>query len=1132
MAVDLEKLNSEQTQAVTHQTGPLLIVAGAGTGKTTVITDRIVYLIEKGLAKPEEILAVTFTEKAATEMEERVDRALPFGYFDLWISTFHSFAERILKDNGLDVGLPTDFKLLDGASAWILMRQNLDKFNLKYYKPLGNPSRFIKALLDHFSKCKDQMIYPQDYLEYADALKASLNELPEDSEEARVQEIAEAYHVYQQLLLENNCLDFGDLINYCLWLFQKRPLILQKYQSKFKYILVDEFQDTNKAQYELIKLLAQPKNNLTVTADDDQCLPGDVLVSTSQGEKSIKNIKVGEEVLTAVGKGHIGISKVLEVSKKEKQAKIITIKTKKGFEIKATDNHKMFCFVPQTHNNKKFYYVYLMHRQDIGWRMGVTNALIIRIRLERSADKILAVKAFNTEVEARYYETLWSLKYGIPTSCFQVRKSIVIKDDLLVKLYHDLTVDENVDRLAQDLNIDLNAHHFALDAVNRGNKVRIKINIRMCHRNYRSKSHTRSKNELLLNPAINHQLSLETSDKLTIKKMQDANFSLRKTKNGMKFKIENLDIKEIGKVAKKIQLLTGGIIETKFNLALQYPLKDHERPRSYPAIVIPAKNLVLGHYLPVKQGREIVYDEIIEIKEENKNITVYDLEIDQTHNFFANGIVVHNSIYKWRGASVSNIMQFKKDFPQSKEIFLVKNYRSGQDILDLSYKFIQANNPNRLEYISQIDKKLQAQNGQNGFVKYLHFKSLSEEATKATQIITELLEKNPELSFNDFVILVRANNSALPFVKAIERAGLSYQFLASQGLYQKPIILDVISYLKLLDNYHESLALYRVLSLPFLEINNQDIMLITQESYKSAQSLYETLAKLSLVKGISQASINKITFLLSLITKHTEMAKTKPVNEVLAAFLNNSGYLKYLTVQDKLLEIDLLAQFYKKAKSFAETSIDPLLKSFLTQLNWELEGGEQGKLEFDVEQGPESIKIMTVHSAKGLEFKYVLVVGLVDKRFPSIERKDAIEIPDKLAKEKAPEGDIHLQEERRLFYVAMTRAKQGLFLTSASNYGGKTIKKPSQFLIELGLAQKILIQSGKDQPFADFADLATNKEKQGARDNQNKQYKLPEHFSFTQLAAFNNCPYQYKLAHILKVPIKGRASFSFGKTIH
>jgi len=162
MELDLKKLNKEQKEAVVYKKGPLLIVAGAGTGKTTVITQRIAYLIEKGeakpasaksygRAKPEEILAVTFTDKAAEEMEERVDKLLPYGYVDLWISTFHSFCERILKEQGLDIGLPTDFKILDPTTSWLLVYRNLDKFKLDYYKPLGNPKKFIQALISHFT---------------------------------------------------------------------------------------------------------------------------------------------------------------------------------------------------------------------------------------------------------------------------------------------------------------------------------------------------------------------------------------------------------------------------------------------------------------------------------------------------------------------------------------------------------------------------------------------------------------------------------------------------------------------------------------------------------------------------------------------------------------------------------------------------------------------------------------------------------------------------------------------------------------------------------------------------------------------------------------------------------------------
>ena len=160
----LENLNPEQLKAVLHKDGPMLIVAGAGTGKTTVITQRIAYLIEQGLAKSDEILALTFTEKAASEMADRVGALMPLGYFDLWFSTFHGFAERILKQHGLAIGLSTDFKLLNAFEQWALVKKNLDKFELDYYRPLGNPTKFIQALIKHFSRAKDEDLSPPDYL--------------------------------------------------------------------------------------------------------------------------------------------------------------------------------------------------------------------------------------------------------------------------------------------------------------------------------------------------------------------------------------------------------------------------------------------------------------------------------------------------------------------------------------------------------------------------------------------------------------------------------------------------------------------------------------------------------------------------------------------------------------------------------------------------------------------------------------------------------------------------------------------------------------------------------------------------------------------------------------------------------
>ncbi len=148
----LENLNPQQKEAMVHQTGPLLIIAGAGTGKTAVITRRIAYLIETKKAKPEEVLALTFTDKAALEMQERVDILVPYGFTDAWIQTFHAFGDRILREKAIELGLSPDFKVLTRPETIVFFREHLFDFPLNYYRPLSNPTKFIEAMITLFSR--------------------------------------------------------------------------------------------------------------------------------------------------------------------------------------------------------------------------------------------------------------------------------------------------------------------------------------------------------------------------------------------------------------------------------------------------------------------------------------------------------------------------------------------------------------------------------------------------------------------------------------------------------------------------------------------------------------------------------------------------------------------------------------------------------------------------------------------------------------------------------------------------------------------------------------------------------------------------------------------------------------------
>ena len=193
----LEGLNKEQLEAVTHKDGPLLIIAGAGTGKTSVITRRIAWLLSEGLAKTNEILALTFTDKAAREMINRVDILVPYGYTDIWISTFHAFGDRLLRENALVAGLDPDFKVLTRAESAVFFREHLFEFNLSYYRPLSDPTRFIEALISVFSRARDEDISTQEYLDFARKLKEKATQATDDEalqEEALLEmDVAQAY---------------------------------------------------------------------------------------------------------------------------------------------------------------------------------------------------------------------------------------------------------------------------------------------------------------------------------------------------------------------------------------------------------------------------------------------------------------------------------------------------------------------------------------------------------------------------------------------------------------------------------------------------------------------------------------------------------------------------------------------------------------------------------------------------------------------------------------------------------------------------------------------------------------------------------------------------------------------------
>ncbi|HKY50685.1 MAG TPA: ATP-dependent helicase, partial [Candidatus Limnocylindria bacterium] len=285
----LSGLTEEQRRAVEHGTGPLLIVAGAGTGKTHVLTARVVHLIASGAAKPHEILAVTFTEKAAAAMQDRVDYYAPLGLNDAAIKTFHGFGDEVFREFALELGRSGELRVLSGAEQVIFVREHLYDLPLRRYRPAGDPLEYVRALLDLFGRARDEDVSPEDYVAHARQLRAavgtpaSLAEAPLASgidadvrlDEAEAQEeLAAVYQAYTALKEKEGVIDFGDQIALCLQLLREHPAAARRLQNRYRYVLVDEFQDTNDAQFKLLRLLVEPHRNITAVGDDDQSIFG------------------------------------------------------------------------------------------------------------------------------------------------------------------------------------------------------------------------------------------------------------------------------------------------------------------------------------------------------------------------------------------------------------------------------------------------------------------------------------------------------------------------------------------------------------------------------------------------------------------------------------------------------------------------------------------------------------------------------------------------------------------------------------------------------------------------------------------------------------------------------------------
>ena len=675
----LKGLNDKQYEAVVNTEGPCLVIAGAGSGKTKVLTHKIAYLLQEKNVLPWNILAITFTNKAANEMKERIELLVGDKAKDMWVGTFHSICVRILRKFIDRIGFDSSFIIFDSSDQKTLVKRCLKELDIDE-KILND-----RSCLSEISNAKNDMLEP-------DAYSAKVHG------DYRREKIAEVYEMYQKRLKENNAIDFDDIINYTIKILLENVDVLQYYSDKFKYILVDEYQDTNKSQFTLVTLLASKNGNITAVGDNDQ------------------------------------------------------------------------------------------------------------------------------------------------------------------------------------------------------------------------------------------------------------------------------------------------------------------------------------------------------------------------------------GIYSFRGADISNILNFEKDFPGTKIIKLEQNYRCTGNILNIANAIIKNN---EVKY----EKKLWTENGEGELPEVYCSDNEYDEGKYIVDKIEELRKKN-NYKYSDFAVLYRMNTQSRAIEEILRREALPYKIVGGLKFYERKEIKDIISYLRLVQNPSDNLSLNRIINEPKRGIGKTSLEAVEQTAEQAGTSMYEVI-KNAQSYGLNRVYTNSREF-INCMEEFMVQKDNLKISELIQKILKDTGYTKALETENTIEaenRIANLEEFLNVATEFEEESAENTLSEFL-------EGITLSSDLDNVEETEDSVTLMTLHSAKGLEFPVVFLVGMEEGVFPGF---------------KSIGEDKDIEEERRLCYVGVTRAREKLFLTRSkqrTTFGSTSFNQPSRFLKEIPAEMvdgyEEAMGSGITYEKSSFGDSGYSWS-YGSRNNGNiKSYKIQE----------------------------------------
>jgi DNA helicase-2/ATP-dependent DNA helicase PcrA len=986
----LADLTDDQRAAVTHAEGPLLILAGAGSGKTRVITRRVGYLLRLGI-RPGNILAITFTNKAAGEMRARVEQLVPGNR--VWVSTFHSLGARLLRQYADRLNIDRNFTIYDTDDRNKLVKDALLATGIDDVK--FSPDRLGGAI----SKAKNQLLTPNQYEKTANDFFS--------------QTVAKVYHGYEKRLRAANAMDFDDLLYLPAMALRTNEELRRDLDDRFRYILIDEYQDTNSAQYEIAKRLSLDNNNICVVGDPDQCLIPETLVETPLGPRPIEQIREGDQVLSCIGWGKTTPMRVDKVMVNTYRGKIARITVEGGIVVRATPNH--ICF-GRLQADPNMHFVYLMYRRGIGYRLGTTRGVRtskdgvimsgLQVRTNQEvADAVWIVRTCQTSVESRFYEHYYSVKYGIPTMVFFARgRQMDMTQEFIDQLYRDINTEAAATRLMADHHLDLRYPHHRPGAVIRGDIARRYVQF-IVFGDPRPKLEKRWHE---------HRVQMITSGMPLREKAMAAALPVRSGNKGTwRIETSRKGYDDALTLVDAIHRLDEFEVVSRARLT---------KSKAFP--FMPAGHLHRGMVVPVVVDGRVEERQIESVDWEEYDGPVYDLSVPDTRNFVANGLVVHNSIYKWRGSDIKNILDFERDFPSARVITLNRNYRSTKAILHAASVLIDHNKQRK-------KKSLITDNPQGEPVRVLAFDNGLDEA-EGVVIRIKAAVKAGRYRYRDHAIFMRINALTRSLESAFVKHGVPFQIVKGLAFFDRKENRDVLAYLRLLVNPQDTVSFQRIVNEPGRGIGK--VSLDKLQSYAAANEIgllaaAGQVAKVTEIRGKAATGLRDFHRMMVDLRARLDL----PPPDLIRLVIDKSGYGAMLRDSAEDEDAERLAnieELITAAKQFHDEDPARTIGDFLEQIT----------LASDVDgwdEAADHVSVMTLHSSKGLEFPVVHILAVEEGLLPH---------------ERSLGKDEDVEEERRLCFVGMTRAMKELYLCHArfrEFRGQMNYAIPSGFLREL-----------------------------------------------------------------------------------